>query len=314
MVATNAYITVDNIVSSLLLTKGKSISQYWKYLKLTADAVRELAFSHMPLVNHTILHKPEGQSWFDLPAGYTDWVSVGVRCGERWRPIAVGAGNLMPFPRSKGGGEYDSSFNPTPGNMNVNGGWTNWLNPSLATAAASFAGDDFYNQDYLDSESEPSTGGNCGCEGSQGWAWPYGYGYYNGFFWAEWFDDWGESRGRMFGLGDGQRPDVVEINPEYGVIMCPACFPGNELYLVYIGIGSVDTMTHIPANAQAVIEAYVSWKYAEAKRTTSGGDREYWKREYYDQLRLYRARKNELTTVDIHRIICANYGQTQRIK
>jgi hypothetical protein len=94
---TNSYVTLDQIVNHWLLSNGKTIHSYLKSYTFATEAVRELSFNSLNLIQETFLTKPKGQSWWNLPSDYTDWVSVGIRNGEFWRPVGVLKG-LMPFP------------------------------------------------------------------------------------------------------------------------------------------------------------------------------------------------------------------------
>jgi len=307
-VSQGAYISIKQIVASWLVARGYTSHVAYRVTKYAADAVREFKLSHMPLVKHKLLTKQPNESWFTLPSDFTDYVSVGIRQGGAWRPIAV-SNRLIPFPQSNSDGQYNTQHNDE---FNLNGSFTNWVNPVLAQQSASFNPDDFLNQDYL--TATPSTPTPSNACGDTTWAYPYANaGWGNGWFWSDHYDSWGENTGRYFGLGDGYRPDVVCFNTEKGLIMTPQCFPCNQLYLVYVGNGAVDTMTYIPIQSQAAIEAYIDWRYNEQKRNVGKGDVMYYKNEYYNQLRIMRARFNQFSTTDFHRILMEYYGQTQRI-
>lgn len=102
------------------------------------------------------------------------------------------------------------------------------------------------------------------------------------------------------------RVDEVYINSEKGLIMCPNDFPSNTMYLTYLAVGQVDTMTNIPLNAQAAIEAYIAWKYAQNRR---GGlsEASVLKKEFNEQHRILRARENDLTATVVRRIVDRGY-------
>lgn len=266
-----AFISIDQIVYSYLLRHGKTIHAYYKILSLAAEAVRELSINTLQLVNHKILTKGEDETHFVLPDDYTDWVSAGFRQGDFWRPVGVSSNRLMPFPKRIGDGEFNSEF----GNgLDTEGGITNWTNPQTPSVEASFSGDDFSSSDMsttdVSGQSESSDDSYCV---------PY----------------WGYPCAGAYNM------ESIAINAAKGLIMVPHEFPSNELYLVYVSIGAVDTMTHIPIQAQAAIEAYISWKYAQNKRNglVEGGAL---KAQFDQQHRLLRARLNPITTTDIKRI------------
>jgi hypothetical protein len=306
-----AFISVDQIVYAWLLRNGKTIHAYWKALPLAAEAVRELSLSSIQLmVQHKILTRPKGQTWFELPGDYTDYVSAGIRQGGWWRPLGI-SNRLIPLPRMTGTGEYDGSeFSGSTWDFNTKGEWTNWVNPQNFQSPASFWAGNYSSQNY-----QTSTGGSSGGGDISG-IYPGGLIPYGGaypYFWSDWYNDWGELLGRRYGLGDGYRPDVVAINPEQGVIMIPNGFPSHEMYLVYVGLGTVDTMTHIPIKAQAAVEAYIDWKYHANKRNVSRSESADWERKWHEQHRILRARTYALSAVDIKLIASRYYGQTQSI-
>lgn len=305
----NALISAEEIAESILLKRGMSQHYWWRILPLVCEAVQELAFTSMPLVKHTQLEKLPGETWFRLPNGFQDWVSVGIRQGNRWIPVGVSE-RLMPYPNSEcAGGQFDNEFNAS--EFRRNGDWKSWLNRSCKWGNADFFTDDFLNTDFSDTETvteQPQpidpyayNGLGWGLNGGLGWGygymWPYAFGS----------NDIGEPvQGRFSPF---IRPDEVTFNVERGIIMVPDAFPSNLLYLVYVGIGSADTLTHIPITAQAVIEAYVYWKYALNTPDKKGslnvaGELQ---RQYDYQHRLYRARGNDLTETTIRRIVDRGY-------
>ncbi len=81
---TNSYVTLDQIVNHWLLSNGKTVHSYLKAYTFAAEAVRELSFNSLHLIQETFLTKPKGQSWWNLPSDYTDWVSVrdGIFCSS----------------------------------------------------------------------------------------------------------------------------------------------------------------------------------------------------------------------------------------
>lgn len=294
----NAFLSVSDIVNSYIVAHGKTRHSAWKLYKLACDAVRELALSQMPLPQHKIISKPVGQTWFELPKDYTDYISVGIRVGERWRPVAV-EHQLMPYPAPAGMGQYDNEFGA---GYNVDGGWTNWLNPNLAISPASFNGNNFSGGNYNTTNYTPP---NQQPQLSPNYLFP--------FFNSSRLDWLLENTGGAYGFGDGVRVDVVRIVPEKGIIMVPAAFPSNQLYLVYAGIGSVDTMTHVPIQAQATIEAYMEWKYFSNKRNVGRGEAMDYERRYNRERLRLAARLNPISLTDIQKVLFATFGRTKGI-
>lgn len=301
MTPTTAFISVNQIAYSYRLRHELPIHFHYIILSLAAEAVRELALTSMPLVNHKLITKADNETIFTLPEDYTDWVSAGVRQGEFWRPVGI-SNRLLPFPNTIGNGEFNSEFGS---DINVNGDYTNWLNPATPSVSASFSPTDFSDSDF---STVDASGAAADPEDVSAYL-PFAA---SQFFTSDHINDWGELKGRMFGFGDGFRQDVVAINAQKGLIMCPLQFPSNELYLVYLSIGTVDTMTHIPIQAQAAIEAYINWKYVQNKRNGLSEGR-ILKQDFEQQHRLLRSRLNPLTATDIKRVVAKYYGMTQGI-
>lgn len=364
---TNSYVTLDQIVNHWLLSNGKTVHNYMKAYTFCAEAVRELSFNSLHLIQETFLTKPKGQSWWNLPSDYTDWVSVGVRNGEFWRPVGVLKG-LMPFPaphnynldlatsvvktasvgttpeyytytynltNTAAAAQYNTlvsavvqgmpfgiqnalpiavvttntvgstgtvtvtpqtglTFNQTLGLQSILYLWIYPI-PNQALIDADYAnwGDDVNGS--LGSPTNP-------------WFTPY-QGFLP-FFFSDLYNDWGQMKGRQFGLGDGTRLDSVVINVEQGIIVCPKQFPSDYLYLAYVSTGNANTMTKIPKNGQAAIEAYITWKYYATKRNRQQ-DAAIAKANYDAQHKLLRSRNNTLTTTDVKRVIARGFGRTK---
>lgn len=305
----NGYVSLKQIVNTLLAKKEAPKHRFWKYLILAAEAVRELQLTaSMEIINHVILTKDADNDYFELPKGYTDHVVVGARVGSYWRPIAM-TENLMGIPNTQGNGQYSSEFDN--GQIDVNGNYTSWVNPSGADVPASFSEDDFSSDDFQDADSTTTpTNQNTNPAILTNNSFGVANGLYP-FFFSNYVDNWAEMRGRQFGLGDGMRVDNYTINREKGLLIVSKSFPYSELYMQYVSIGKADTMSQIPIEAQSAIEAYVNWKYEENKR--NGANVNYLKNEFNEQHRMARARINPITTTEIKRIINQFYGQTQRI-
>jgi hypothetical protein len=364
---TNSYVTLDQIVNHWLLSNGKTIHSYLKAYTFAAEAVRELSFNSLHLIQETFLTKPKGQSWWNLPSDYTDWVSVGVRNGEFWRPVGVLKG-LMPFPAPHNyyldkatsvtlvpstpstAEQYIYAFNLT------NAGAAAQYN-DLVTAIAQllpFGIQGIYPNAIVTNNTIGTTGNILvtpqnaltfnapltlsatlylwiypipnqilGDEDFQNWGddvngsvgsptnpWFTPYQGFLPFFFSDLYNDWGQMKGRQFGLGDGTRLDSVVINVEQGIIVCPKQFPSDYLYFAYVATGNANTMTKIPKNAQAAIEAYITWKYFATKRNRQQ-DAAIAKANFDNQHRLLRSRNNTLTTTDVKRTIARGFGRTK---
>jgi hypothetical protein len=291
-----ALISVDEITNSWLLKKGKTYHSWWKILPIACEALQELSLTSLPMVNHVELTKPEGQTWFNLPDGFTDWVSVAIRVGNRWVPISAST-RLMPYPNScDSGGQFNGQFDDS---FKKRGDWKSWLNRECKYGNADFFEDDFFGDDFSEEATISTQPENINKN-------YFGFGnifpfWDNGTYNTNQVGEFTQGR-----FGNVPRPDEVQFNVEKRIIMCPDNFPSSSLYLVYVGIGKADTMTNVPVKAQAAIEAYIDWKYAANKRNNLAEARMY-KSEYDNQHRLLRARYNTLNTSAVRRIVDRGY-------
>lgn len=304
-----ALISVEEIAESILLKRGMTQHFWWRIIPLVCEAVQELSLTSMPTVRHTQITKLPNETWFRIPNGFMDWVSVGIRIGNRWTPVAV-SNRLMPYPNVEcAGGEFDNEYDST--KFRRSGDYKSWLNRQCQFGNANFFSDDFFNEDFSDTETtslqpQPNDpyatyGGNYYGSGA---FYPFAYDY------AYVASDIGEPvQGRFARYS---RPDEVTFNVEKGLIMCPDAFPSDILYLSYVGLGTADTLTYIPIKAQAVIEAYVEWKYAQNESSKKSGMQyaNFYLKQYNHQHRLYRARNNDITETDIRRVFDRNYIQS----
>lgn len=364
---TNSYVTLDQIVNHWLLSNGKTVHNYMKAYTFAAEAVRELSFNSLHLIQETFLTKPKGQSWWNLPSDYTDWVSVGVRNGEFWRPVGVLKG-LMPFPAPHNyhldlatsvtltpstpttAEQYIYTFNltntaaaaqynelatavaqgmpfgiqgiypiaivtastvGTTGTVTVTPQTGLTFNAPLTLSATLYLW--IYpipNQALTDTDFQNWGDDVNGSVGSPSNPWFTPYQGFLPFFFSDLYNDWGQMKGRQFGLGDGTRIDSVVINVEQGIIVCPKQFPSDFLYFAYVATGNANTMTKIPKNGQAAIEAYITWKYFATKRNRQQ-DAAIAKANYDAQHKLLRSRNNTLTTTDVKRVIARGFGRTK---
>lgn len=291
-----ALISVDEICSSWLLKKGKTYHSWWKILPIACEAVQELVLTSIPAVHHTELTKTDDEKWFVIPKGFTDWVSVGMRIGDRWQPVGVSQ-RLMPYPNScEGGGQFNDQFGDQ---FKKRGSWKSWLNNECTYGTSDFFADDFFDEEFSTTDTTVVTESPLNDNLPIGYRsfFPYNYGVYDtnavGELVQGHFTNW-------------QRPDEVTFNVQQGIIMCPDNFPSNKLYLVWVGIGKADTMTYIPVKSQAAIEAYIDWKYAQNKRNNASEAR-YFKMMFDEQHRLMRARFNNLTESVVRRIVDRGY-------
>lgn len=256
-----AYVSVDQICREWLAKREKSIHTYWKALMYAGEAVQELTLSTLPLLQHTVLSRGKDQNWFDLPEGVTAIVSVGIPYRGTWRPIGMN-GTIMAFPKYSGQSDLGTGFGEG-FNQGVQ------LNPGDGgLKLASFSGDDFSPEDFA-TATVPQ-----GMEES----------------------DWLGGDAALF-----NRFDTVALNLASGQIFTGPKFPVDKLYVVYVSVGTVDTMTRIPIIAKKAVEAYITWQYQATKRggTQSAAAEQF---EWSRQHKILRARLNPLTITGIKQI------------
>jgi len=290
--AKGAFISVDEIVNSWLLKRGKTIHSYYRALVYAAECVRELALTTIAPVQHTILQRDAGTPWWELPAGYTDWVNVGVQVGGYYRRVGV-TDRLIPVPGLKGSSEFNNEFGPEAGGQQ----WASWAQNGQVDTPASFNKADFAKKQLLTAPFSknvvPNNGNSLAEQGlfSLGDFMDYGYGWrYSGM-----------PTNFTFGFGAAHRVDEVCFNPEAGVIMCNPGWGATSLFLSYIGVGNIDTMSNVPLMAQATVMAYIDWQWQKNKRR--GENVVGLEVEFDKQHRILRARKNDITTTDLIRSV-----------
>lgn len=76
-----ALISVEEITEDILLKRGMTQHFWWRILPLVCEAVQEIGLTSMPIVRHTQITKLPNETWFKIPNGFIDWVSVGIRSG-----------------------------------------------------------------------------------------------------------------------------------------------------------------------------------------------------------------------------------------
>lgn len=135
--------------------------------------------------------------------------------------------------------------------------------------------------------------------------------FWPGFWLWTNFDDLGENIGRQFGFSAADEADGFKIIQERNQIQFTESFRGCTVVMEYIGDGQcVDNASRVDPQAQAVIEAYADWKF----RMHSGDFPmneimlafDIFKRE----IRMYRARKSDLTITAIKQALYRNYRQS----
>lgn len=135
---------------------------------------------------------------------------------------------------------------------------------------------------------------------------------YDGLWYSTYATDRGELRGGIYNARPTFRNSFLIIK-ERNEIQLDVNFKGTEITMDYITDGlSVDASNAIHPYATEAIKAYIVWKMKENGRHYSMGERQVAKDEYYNQLRILRARMNEMDTISIERSLANWYGPTIR--
>jgi hypothetical protein len=133
---------------------------------------------------------------------------------------------------------------------------------------------------------------------------------WEGFWYSNYVNDKGEHFGRIFNNVSGFR-DSFSIIRERSEIQLDVSYTGKEIVMDYISNGlTVDASNNIHAYAIDTIKSYIFWKMKEHNRHYGPAERALAKDEYYNQLRLLRARMNNIDINDIKRSLAKGYGPT----
>jgi hypothetical protein len=131
-------------------------------------------------------------------------------------------------------------------------------------------------------------------------------GYLSAITWSTThYNGWGEFTGRFYGMGAGFQTDTYKIIRERCQIQCSELLGETEIVLEYISDGTLcDTASGFDPYAKETVEAYCEWKRDKQQKGSILSPKG---QEYARQRRIYRARKNKLSTDVIKRIIDTHY-------
>lgn len=94
----------------MLLQRGYPIHWYIDFLKYAADALRELTFDSLKVINSVKLPVNSYKS-ITMPCNYVDWIKVGIQTGQYVHPLAQGPLNrLNNFDSTGAKIPYDDEF------------------------------------------------------------------------------------------------------------------------------------------------------------------------------------------------------------
>lgn len=105
--STSNYLTIDNIVNSVLLQRGYPRHYYLQFAKYAADCVRELHFSSLRVIK-TDLIEVDKNGFAEFPCDYVSWIRVGLVHGKQVVPLNLATtlnripnydegGNIIPY-------------------------------------------------------------------------------------------------------------------------------------------------------------------------------------------------------------------------
>jgi hypothetical protein len=131
---------------------------------------------------------------------------------------------------------------------------------------------------------------------------------WEGFWYTNYINDKGEHLGRIFNNLPGFRNSFVILR-ERGEIQLDVSYTGTTITMDYISDGlSVDASNSVHPYAVDAIKAFIFWKQKEHGRQYPLQEKQYAKEEYYNQLRVLRARMNSIDTNDIRRSLARGYS------
>jgi len=128
--------------------------------------------------------------------------------------------------------------------------------------------------------------------------------FWPGYWMFQNIDDLGENLGRLYGYNTGIPANGFMFLPERNQIQLTETFNSNTLVLEYISDGqNSDNATRVDVYAQNAIDSFINWKRsrnADIEKSLEGY-------AFYNQRRIFRARKNQLTPWDLRQILYRNY-------
>jgi hypothetical protein len=131
---------------------------------------------------------------------------------------------------------------------------------------------------------------------------------FEGFWYTNYINDKGEHLGRIFNNIPGFRESFVILR-ERNEIQLDVSYEGQFIVMDYITTGtSINASNAIHPYAIETIKAYIFWKAKEHGRQYNIGERREAKDEYYNQLRILKARMNNIDELDIRRSLQSAYG------
>lgn len=138
--------------------------------------------------------------------------------------------------------------------------------------------------------------------------------FWPGYWMFQNIDDLGENVGRLYGYNTAFTNNTFKVIPERGQIQFAETLANTVCVLEYISsAGALSNTTKIDPLCQAVVEAYIDWKYKlHAGRRFSEGEALAAMNLYKIELRRFRARKSDITPWDIRQAVYRTYMQAPK--
>jgi hypothetical protein len=129
---------------------------------------------------------------------------------------------------------------------------------------------------------------------------------WEGFWYTNYINDKGEHLGRIFNNLPSFRNSFVILRERDEIQFS---YAGTTITMDYISDGlSTDASNNVHPYAVDAIKAYIFWKHKEHGRQFGPAERREAKDEFYNQLRVLRARMNSIDVNDIRRSLARGYG------
>jgi len=133
---------------------------------------------------------------------------------------------------------------------------------------------------------------------------------WDGLWYTNFINDKGEHLGRMFNNTPAFNNSFVILR-ERSEIQFDKTITDTSITMDYITDGlSTDASNTVHPYAVDAIKAYIFWKAKEHGRQFNISEKQWVKEEFYNQLRILRARMNSIDVIDIRRSLARGYGPT----
>lgn len=123
----------------------------------------------------------------------------------------------------------------------------------------------------------------------------------------------GGGYGQLYGLGGGQRYGDYRINYDQNRIEIDTDGSISEVVLEYVADEAQSSNPSIHSYASEALRSYVYYKIIERRSNVPMGEKQRARKEYYNNLRLAKARLSNFTKEDALRVIRKNFKQSPKL-